>query len=155
MTQGITADQGVGFGIGEDLDEELDELDELLGDGASTDWMDKAPQQAASPVEPPPAPPAQPADVGAMEFDLSVDSETTGTDPSFPGMSDEEFNLDGADRPANDETASAIDAAFNFEAPAPPSAPPAEQPEPPQPAADQPQAISAEELQGRADDLMS
>lgn len=90
-----------------------------------------------------------------MEFDLSVDSETTGTDPSFPGMSDEEFNLDGADRPANDETASAIDAAFNFEAPAPPSAPPAEQPGPPQPAANQPETISAEELQGRADELMA
>jgi tetratricopeptide (TPR) repeat protein len=90
-----------------------------------------------------------------MEFDLSVDSEATGTDPSFPGMSDEQFNLDGADRPAHDETASAIDAAFNFEAPAPPSAPPAAQPWPPQPAANHSEDISAEELQGRADELMA
>jgi len=40
----------VGFGIGEDLDEELDELDELLGDGAATDWMDKPPQPPAEPA---------------------------------------------------------------------------------------------------------
>jgi len=128
---------GVGFGIGEDLDEELDELDELLGEGGATDWMDKAPQQEA--------PAAEPAPVQAGP-----------TDQAFPDMSDDDFNLDGADRPANPDTASEIDAAFNFESPAAPSAPQTEAPVVEEPAgAAQPTDASAEELQRRADELMA
>jgi tetratricopeptide (TPR) repeat protein len=125
---------GVGFGIGEDLDEELDELDEMLGDGGSTDWMDK----------PPEAPPATSG--GALDFDLSEAAESPDAD----------FNLDAADRPAGgadagqDQTASEIDAAFNFESTAPPEAAAA-----PPDAAALPSNISAEELQRRADELMA
>jgi tetratricopeptide (TPR) repeat protein len=141
--EGAQPDSGhaIGFGIGEDLDEELDELDEMLGDGAATDWMDKPPQP---PAAPPPA--TEAPEPGAVEFDVSAP----------PSIGDEAFNLDGADLPASPDAEAEIDAAFNFEAPAPPSEAPPEAPAPTEPAgATQPEDASAEGLQRRGDELMA
>ena len=131
----------VGFGIGEDLDEELDELDELLSDGAATDWMDKPPQAAAPPAPPAEtAPPAEAPPAAGLE-----QTQDATTEQAFPSIGDDAFNLDGADRPAKPDAASEIDAAFNFESPVPT--------EPAGPT--QPADVSAEQLQLRSDDLMA
>ena len=81
----------VGFGMGEQLDQELSELDELLGGGRGRDWMD-APSGSASPAHE-----AEP-DANALEFDLG-DVPGTGTSA---GAAEFHFDVDAPDKPSRE-----------------------------------------------------
>ena len=100
-----TAPTSVGFGIGEDLDESLDALDEMLDDGKSGDWMD-ADVAARHNVAP-----AAPAD--DLQFDLGdvpeadeVDRPATGGAGSIDAMA-AELGLNRAGEPSAASVAAA------------------------------------------------
>ena len=82
---------GVGFGLGEQLDQELSEIDEMLGGKPGRDWMDgkRAPAQPAKP-------PAPAAAKEALDFDLS---------DGAPAAAEFHFDVEAPDRPARDADA--------------------------------------------------
>ncbi|HXV77528.1 MAG TPA: hypothetical protein VD788_14540 [Candidatus Polarisedimenticolaceae bacterium] len=141
---GPAADGGVGFGFGEDLDEELEEIDEMLAGGKPNDWMDEKSQ-------------ASPSGEETFEFDLSdVTDETRASIRSAAPSPDEfEFDVESTDRQATVDHA--VDSAFDS-APRAPVASPAPRAQKP-PAAPAPPVdtgrMAAEELQNRTNELMA
>ena len=87
----------VGFGMGEQLDQELSELDELLGGGRGRDWMDASPASA---------PAARETGAAALEFDLGDVPEATGASRSAAEF---HFDIDAPDKPQRQETGGAFD----------------------------------------------
>jgi len=79
----------VGFGVGEELDQELSEIDELLGGRKGRDWMDSPPAKPAA---------APPANTGTIEFDL-----TAVPAAGAPSTAAEfHFEVDAPDKPPRD-----------------------------------------------------
>jgi tetratricopeptide (TPR) repeat protein len=89
------AHTAVGFGMGEQLDQELSELDELLGGGRGRDWMDAPSAKTHAPQDP---------GSTTLEFDLGDVPQAGGA-----ASGDEfHFDVDAPDRPSH-ETGSAFD----------------------------------------------
>ena len=160
----------VGFGMGEDLDQSLDEL---LGDGSGSDWMNddttpSAPSQTAAIDFDLPNVPEAPADPPGASADasfqmskpeeaapsVSVPSDASQQPPVFEtGESDFEFNFEGTDQPSSKKETSA-EATFEFGA----SEAGADEPAGvghAEPAETEASAATAEELQNRTNELMA
>jgi tetratricopeptide (TPR) repeat protein len=163
----------VGFGMGEDLDQSLDELDELLGDGSGADWMNddttqSPPSQTAAidfdlPDGPEASPDRQGESAGAgfqmskpeeVAPSVSVEPDAGQQPPAFEtGESDFEFNFEATDQPASNEEPSA-ETTFEFGAGETAADEPAGDGHE-QPAETAASAATAEELQNRTNELMA
>ena len=78
----------VGFGMGEQLDQELSELDELLGGRPGRDWMDGPSAKAPAAREPAP---------NALEFDLG---DVPARGATARGAAEFHFDVDAPDKPS-------------------------------------------------------